>query len=141
MIEIVYFSNITGYTHKFIEKLNWEAAVHRIPVKGSADFEIVNPYIIICPSYGSDTTGHVPPQVKRFLNDPIYRENCVGVIGAGNINFGAEFARSGDMIAQKLNIPLLYKFELAGTTADVKSVREGLLNFEIEEKSKQTIRT
>jgi protein involved in ribonucleotide reduction len=67
--------------------------------------------------------------VRKFLAVPENREHCVGVIGSGNINFGEEYARSGDVLSHKLQVPLLYKFELAGTSEDVLKVREGLRTF------------
>lgn len=33
---------------------------------------------------------------------------------------------AGDVISAKLNIPHLYRFELAGTTKDLQQVAEGL---------------
>lgn len=130
MIELIYFSNVTNNTQRFIEKLDWENRVQRIPIRGAAELDITNPYVLICPSYGEASHGHVPPQVRKFLASPENREKCVGVIGSGNINFGEEYARSGDVIAHKLQIPLLYKFELAGTTEDHQKVREGLKTFQ-----------
>lgn len=127
MLEIIYFSNFTNNTHRFIEKLNWENKTHRIPVRGNLTETLTtNPYVLICPSYGEKQHGHVPPQVRKFLTNPDNRKNCVGVIGAGNINFGPEYARSGDVISFKLKIPLLYKFELAGTTEDYEKITIGL---------------
>ena len=131
MLDIVYFSNVSNNTHRFVEKLEWEGGLHRIPLHGGCDFGVFNSYVLICPSYGDDTHGHVPPQVRKFLNDPEYRSLCVGVIGAGNINFGDEFARAGEVLARKLQVPLLYKFELAGTTEDLDKVKTGLHKFGI----------
>lgn len=126
MLNIIYFSNVTGYTQRFIEKLQWEGETHRIPVRGASELNVTEPYVLVCPSYGTDSVGHVPPQVKKFLANEQNRNFCVGVIGSGNINFGSEFARSGEVIAHKLQVPLLYKFELAGTEQDIEKVREGL---------------
>lgn len=130
MLDIVYFSNISENTHRFIETLKWEGNVHRIPVKGEAEFENLKPYVIICPSYGTETNGHVPPQVRKFFTNKEYVNLCVGVIGSGNINFGPEFAAAGDVISKKLQVPLLYKFELAGTSEDINKIKEGLATYE-----------
>lgn len=37
---------------------------------------------------------------------------------------------AADAIAEKLKIPTLYRLELAGTTADIEKVKEGLVFFE-----------
>lgn len=79
-------------------------------------------YILIAPSYGTDKNGHVPPQVKKFLADETSRNHCAGVIGAGNLNFGDEYAASGDIIAAKLQVPLLHKIELSGRPEDTAIV-------------------
>jgi protein involved in ribonucleotide reduction len=129
MLDIIYFSNVSNNTTKFVQKLGWKGEVHRIPLKGTAELHLSNQYVLICPSYGEAGHGHVPPQVRKFLANETYRTLCVGVIGAGSLNFGEEYAIAGDMIAAKLNVPLLYKFDLAGNTEDVQKVTTGLLEF------------
>lgn len=127
---IVFFSNTTENTKRFIDKIEWPNWTYRIPVKG-ADYEPLpdEPYVLIVPSYGTPTNSHVPPQVKKWLNVGNHRQSCVGVIGAGNLNFGDEFGASGKMLSQKLNVPLLYIFELAGTSKDIEKVKQGLSDF------------
>lgn len=46
----------------------------------------------------------------------------LGVISSGNTNFGKAFCLAGDIIAAKLNVPHMYKFELLGTSEDVSRV-------------------
>ena len=124
MLHIAYFSNESENTHRFVQRLlNYADAagqpisVTRLNIKG--DQPIVNEdYILIVPSYGTERTGHTPPQVKKFLNDENTRNHCVGVIGAGNINFGEEYAAAGDVVSLKLRVPLLHKIELSGFPKD-----------------------
>lgn len=73
--------------------------------------------------------GYVPKQVVRFLNNSDNRELLRAVIVAGNTNFGAEFCYAGEVIANKCQVPYLYRFELMGTSEDVLRVREGLAEF------------
>jgi protein involved in ribonucleotide reduction len=129
MLDIVYFSNVSNNTKRFVEKLEWEGSVYQIPIKGTFDKALFHSYVLICPSYGDATHGHVPAQVRKFLSDEERRGLCAGVIGAGNINFGKEFALAGDVLAHKLRVRLLYKFELAGNDNDVTKVKNGLLRF------------
>lgn len=85
---------------------------------------------MICPTYGGGEAGKaVPVQVKRFLNDPANRQWIRGVIAAGNTNFGTAYAAAGPIIARKCHVPLMYRFELMGTSADVRAVRKGLIEF------------
>lgn len=128
MLHIAYFSNESENTHRFIQRLTTHAetlsqpiSTTRLNIKG--DQPIVNEdYILIVPSYGTERTGHTPPQVKKFLNDENTRMHCVGVIGAGNINFGDEYAAAGDVLSLKLQVPLLHKIELSGFPKDTDIV-------------------
>lgn len=133
-VRIVYFSNVSEYTRKFVDRLGLPAV--RIPVRKTEPMPVVSdPYVLIVPTYGGslEITGKngaaVPRQVVAFLNDAHNRSLCRGVIAGGNTNFGTDFGRSGDVISKKLEIPYLYRFELMGTHEDVISVREGLEEF------------
>ena len=133
-VRIVYFSNISEYTKRFVDKLGLPAV--RIPVRKTEPMPVVSdPYVLIVPTYGGslEITGKsgaaVPRQGVAFLNNAHNRSLCRGVIAGGNTNFGADFGRSGDVIAKKLGVPYLYRFELMGTHEDVIRVREGLEEF------------
>lgn len=133
-VRIVYFSNVSEYTKRFVERIGLPAL--RIPVRRTEPMPVVSdPYVLIVPTYGGSleitgkTGAAVPRQVVTFLNDPHNRSLCRGVIAGGNTNFGADFGRSGDVIARKLEVPYLYRFELMGTQEDVIRVREGLEEF------------
>lgn len=126
---IVYFSSVSGYTHKFVEKLDMPA--QRIPILQSAPQGdmIEQPYVLITPTYGASGKGFVPKQVVKFLNIKENRINLRGVIASGNTNFGTDFCMAGKIIAAKCNVPLLYKFELSGFEDDTLKVQEGLKLF------------
>lgn len=132
---IVYFSSTTRNTDRFVRKLDLASA--RIPLYRTDDpLTVTEPFVLICPTYGggASITGEnsrpVPRQVIRFLNDEGNRSLLRGVIAAGNLNFGEDFCRAGDVIAAKCHVPYLYRFELMGTPTDVERVREGLAEFE-----------
>ena len=128
MLDIIYFSNVSNNTHRFVQKLDHESGTLRIPVKGDFTEEILNPYVLITPTYNE---RGVPIQVMKFLNRAENRKNLVGVIAGGNINFGEDYAKAGTVISKKCQIPLLYTFELMGTKEDVNRVREGLKKYVI----------
>ena len=88
------------------------------------------PFILICPTY-ADGMGRkaVPKQVVRFLNVEENRALLCGVIGSGNRSFGDNFALAGRIIAKKCGVPLLYRFELAGTKEETARIRDGLARF------------
>lgn len=120
---LVYFSSVTENTSRFIEKLDVPAT--RIPLKtaDAAEFTVEEDFVLVTPTYGE---GRVPPQVVKFLNLEQNRVRCKGVISSGNRNFFEDFAKAGDLISAKLQVPLLYKFELAGTSEDITRTQEGL---------------
>ena len=60
------------------------------------------------------------------LNNPENRKRIKAVIAGGNTNFGAHFCKAGEIIARKLGVPMLYRFEITGTPEDVKEVKERL---------------
>ena len=129
MADLVYFSSISGNTRRFVDKLGRPA--HRIPLYAKDEPLVVHePYVLVVPTYGGGPeTRAVPKQVIRFLNDEHNRSLCRGVIAAGNTNFGEAYCIAGDIIARKLGVPYLYRFELFGTPDDVTAVQEGLEQF------------
>ncbi|RLP77554.1 class Ib ribonucleoside-diphosphate reductase assembly flavoprotein NrdI [Mycetocola tolaasinivorans] len=126
---LVYFSSISGNTHRFIEKLGMPAS--RIPLYArDPALQVTEPYVLVLPTYGGGILGGaVPKQVIRFLNDVENRSLIRGVIAAGNTNFGEAYCLAGSIIAQKLDVPMMYRFELFGTPDDVQVVHDGLEEF------------
>mgnify|MGYP001787948190 CR=1 FL=1 len=126
---VVYFSSATGNTRRFVEKLGLPAA--RIPLRPKDEpLRVREEYVLIVPTYGGgNIKGAVPKQVIKFLNDPHNRSLCRGVIASGNTNFGQAYCLAGDIIASKLGVPFLYRYELLGTPTDVARVKEGLEDF------------
>lgn len=126
-MKIVYFSSVSENTHRFVAKLGAAASDPvRIPIHASAETpSLSEPFVLITPTYGGGGRrgADVPKQVIRFLNKPENRALLRGIISSGNTNFGADFCRAGDIISQKCGVPVLYRFELLGTTEDVLAVR------------------
>lgn len=129
MAGLVFFSSASGNTARFVARLGLPAL--RIPIRpGDAMPAPKAPFVLICPTYADGQgRGAVPKQVIRFLNDPVRRGLLRGVIGAGNRNFGATYALSARVIAEKCSVPVLWRFELAGTDTDIQKVRSGLQQF------------
>lgn len=126
---IVYFSGASGFTHKFVEKLELPAVRIPLMAKEVPDFLVDEEFVLITPTYESKTQGFLPRQVAQFLNNPDNRAKMRAVIGTGNMNFGEDYAIAADKISEKVGIPVLYRLELAGTEEDVEIVKEGLKNF------------
>ena len=132
---LIYFSSASGYTRRFVEKLGIRAA--QLPLHTSQPTLLArSPYVLLLPTYGGTAAqpgaaarGAVPKQVIKFLNSEHNRSLIRGVIGAGNTNFGETYCLAADIIAVKCQVPVLYRFELMGTSEDVAKVNEGLEKF------------
>ena len=126
---VVYYSSGSEYTHKFVNKLDHPGL--RLPLLTKEPTPIVGePFVLITPTYGAGKNrGAVPKQVVKFLNVEENRNRLVGVIGAGNTNFGEAYCAAGDIIAAKCKVPYLYRYELMGTPEDTAAVRNGLVRF------------
>jgi len=126
---LVYFSSASENTHRFVGRLGYRSA--RIPLRRRDEpLTVGEGYVLFVPTYGGGSVrGAVPKQVIAFLNDPRNRSLCRGVIASGNTNFGEAYCLAGDIIASKLGVPFLYRYELLGTPTDVARVRQGLEDF------------
>ena len=110
---LVYFSSTSENTHRFVGKLGFPTA--RIPLRRTdPPLTVDEEYVLVVPTYGGGSVkGAVPKQV----------------IASGNTNFGQAYCLAGDIIASKLGVPFLYRYELLGTPTDVARVKEGLEDF------------
>ncbi|WP_136637630.1 class Ib ribonucleoside-diphosphate reductase assembly flavoprotein NrdI [Pseudooceanicola onchidii] len=126
---LAYFSSGSGNTARFVDRLGLPSV--RLPLRGDAEPpRMTAPFVLICPTYADGQgRGAVAKPVIRFLNVEANRRLLRGVIAAGNRNFGETFAMAGQVVARKCNVPVLYRFELAGTDTDIARVRDGLTKF------------
>jgi protein involved in ribonucleotide reduction len=125
VFDIVYFSSTSENTKRFVEKLGIKSS--RIPLftKEVEDFEVEKESILVLPTYGGgEDKRAVPKQVIKFLNNPANRAKIAGVVALGNTNFGETYCIAGDIVSEKLNVPLLYRVEILGTPDDVIEVKE-----------------
>lgn len=127
MFDVIYFSSVSENTKRFVDKLGVKTV--RIPLKTEEAAEFVHDKdsVLVVPTYGGGNEGGtVPKQVIKFLNNPLNRKHIKAVIAGGNTNFGEHFCRAGDIVASKLGVPVLYRFEITGTPEDVNEVKERL---------------
>lgn len=126
-ITLVYFSNVSENTKRFVEKVT-NAGI-RIPLRPSdaRDFRVAGEYILVVPTYGGGAEGPaIPKPVRVFLNNPANRDLLRGVIGTGNTNFGEHYCKAADMICDKTGVPLIARVEIMGTPEDVEKVKQRL---------------
>ena len=128
MARVVYFSNVTGNTHRFVQKL--ERPAIRIPLRPTEPPVFADePYVLFTPTYGGGAdTKAVPKQVIRFLNHEPNRRLLRGVIGGGNLNFGQTYCLAAHQIAERCEVPVLAEFEISGTSTDLNRIIEILEN-------------
>jgi len=126
-IDIVYFSNYSGNTKRFVEKI--DGTHFRIPIDTGRDNVPVydSDYILFVPTYGGgEERTAIPRQVRYFLNVKENRKLLRGVVGFGNTNFGEHFCKAADLICAKTGVPLIARVEIFGTQSDVEKVKERL---------------
>jgi protein involved in ribonucleotide reduction len=134
-MHLVYFSNYSGNTKRFVEKLKTDAT--RIPIK--EETPLMNESYVLCvPTYGAGSDNStVPKQVVAFLNIVENRKNLIGIIGFGNTNFGNHFCKAARIISQKTGKPILDKIEIFGIPEDVIRVQEILKTLDTDLQEKQ----
>ena len=129
-LDIVYFSNYSGNTKRFIEKLDHDQRnVYRIPINWDGDSPTIvsNSYVLFVPTYGGGSEkSAIPRQVRHFLNIPQNREFLKGIVGFGNTNFGEHYCKAAEMISGKTGVPIIARVEIFGTSEDVQRVQERL---------------
>lgn len=132
-IDIVYFSNYSGNTKRFVEKLDVKSSnIIRIPINWDNDHPIVVEceYILFVPTYGGGSEkSAIPRQVRHFLNIPKNRDSLQGIVGLGNTNFGEHYCKAAEMISTKTGKPIIARVEIFGTSEDVQKVEERLEKF------------
>ncbi len=128
-LDIVYFSNYSGNTKRFVEKLTDNA--RRIPIDYTADTSDVlvvdRPFVLVVPTYGGGSEkSAIPRQVRAFLNVPDNRSLLRGVIGTGNTNFGEHYCKAAELISAKTGVPIIARVEILGTQEDIELITERL---------------
>lgn len=125
MIDVVYFSSVSGQTAKFIGKLGL-SKTYRLPLRKNDDELLVTaPYVLITPTYGAGKPHRaVPPQVIRFLNNKSNRDLIRGVVAGGNRNYGSYFCYSAEVISSRCNVPILGRFEITGLPGEAEEIKK-----------------
>lgn len=107
---MVYYASLTGNVRRFVAKTGLAAEEIQPGLIASV------PFILVTYTVGF---GGVPAKVSKFIevNGHLLR----GVAVSGNRNWGDNYGKAGDIIAEQYSVPLLLKFELAGTESDVET--------------------
>jgi protein involved in ribonucleotide reduction len=81
------------------------------------NLEVQEKFVLITFTVGF---GKVSNKVMEFLNYKDNYKNMIGVSSSGNRNWGSGFCKAAEIISNKYNVPIISKFELAGTQNDVE---------------------
>ncbi|QYG88315.1 class Ib ribonucleoside-diphosphate reductase assembly flavoprotein NrdI [Bacillus atrophaeus] len=109
---IAYYSR-TGNVSRFVAKTGLTA------VELTSDLTIAEPFVCVTGTYGF---GQVARPVADFL--AINSVYLAGVAASGNRNWGGNYAKAADRIAAQYGVPVIGRFELAGTDEDVRQFIE-----------------
>lgn len=111
----VYYASMTGNVRRFIAK----SGVSAIDIKD--DYTPTEPFVLVTYTFGF---GDIPAEVDAWLthNYKLLR----GVAVSGNRNWGDNYGLAGDKISKRYGVPLILKFEQAGTSEDVRIFKERL---------------
>ncbi|WP_323703068.1 class Ib ribonucleoside-diphosphate reductase assembly flavoprotein NrdI [Mammaliicoccus sp. Dog046] len=127
-MKIIYYS-LTGNVRRFIQRAELSNTMALTEVNKTQ--EVQEPFILVTGTIGF---GQIPDTVQDFLdiNHPYLR----AVAGSGNRNWGQNFAKASEEIANKYQVPLLMKFELHGNQDIANEFREKVVT--LDEDDKQT---
>ncbi|PCK18331.1 class Ib ribonucleoside-diphosphate reductase assembly flavoprotein NrdI [Bacillus pumilus] len=109
---LITYDSLTGNVQRFVDKItnNKYCKVKKI----TEDMLITEPFIHITYTIGF---GEVPKLTQIFIHNN--KDMLRGICSSGNKNWGNNFGVAADKIANQYNVPILLKFELAGTDSDV----------------------
>ncbi|MFD3447522.1 class Ib ribonucleoside-diphosphate reductase assembly flavoprotein NrdI [Microbacteriaceae bacterium 4G12] len=110
---LIVYDSMTGNVKRFIHKLNMQA------VQIHENLEMREEFVLVTYTTGF---GNVPERVSQFLESNHSR--LKGVSASGNRNWGDLFGASADKISSRYQVPVVSKFELAGTSKDVEFFKE-----------------
>lgn len=113
---LIVYDSMTGNVKRFIQRLNMPA------VQIHDELLLDKEYVLVTYTTGF---GKVPERVAKFLERNYDR--LKGVAASGNRNWGDKFGASADRIAEAYKVPVLSKFEMAGTNKDIEFFKERVL--------------
>lgn len=111
---LIVYASKTGNVERFVQKLGFR----RLRL-ASGEEGVAEPCLLLTYTTGF---GQAPVEVLRFVEHN--RPHIRGVAVSGNRNWGSNFARAGDVLAERYGLIVVHRFELAGTARDIAIVKE-----------------
>lgn len=95
------------------------------------DFESISKtsgdILLITRSFGF---GQVPKETRAFLD--MFKDRVKAVAVSGNKNWGRNYGKAGETIAEELGIPLVLKFEGLGYETEVNLIKNFIVERNIQ---------
>jgi len=115
----IYYDSKTGNVERFVNRLKLERdwSIQKI----NDSFQPLHAGHLITYTTGF---GEVPLSTLRFLE--ANREMIKSVTSSGNKNWGPNYALAATKIAAQFKLPVLMRFELSGTMADIQQFIENI---------------
>ena len=113
----VYYDSKTGNVQRFIDKIKKERPEWEF-VKITYDMEISEKGHLVT---FTTNFGEIPDTTEKFLENENNRKYIKSVSSSGNMNWGTLFGKAADNIEEKYGIPVLMKFELSGTSKEIRN--------------------
>ena len=123
----VYYDSKTGNVQRFIDKIKKEKPEWNF-IKITDNMEILEKGHLVT---FTTNFGETPGTTEKFLENKNNRECIKSVCSSGNMNWGTLFGKAADNIEEKYGIPVLMKFELSGTSKEIRNYIEYLEGNEI----------
>lgn len=124
-MKIVY-ATLTNQVTTFLKKYKEVHEIETIEIDPSKEIGIIDDkFILLLPSYEEFPFYD---EVDDILLDNL--ENCMGIIGTGNINYDKLYMVTAKIVSKKYKLPLLYGFEFAGNDRDIKLVNQIISDLE-----------
>lgn len=118
-MKIAYMS-ITGNVKSFIRHLDVLSDDFVEIADNINPIDIDDKYLLIVPTYDEFMTESIIDFIE--INSP---ENCLGIIGSGNKNFGDDgYIFTAKNLSNEYGIPILHDFEYGGMDSDFKTVNK-----------------
>ncbi|WP_182006252.1 class Ib ribonucleoside-diphosphate reductase assembly flavoprotein NrdI [Priestia aryabhattai] len=129
---IIVYDSLTGNVKRFIDKV--KKTNKNLRVENIASIPVVDEdYILVTYTIGM---GKVSDSTQEFLNKNSNKLKAVVV--SGNIVWGSNFGKAGDIISKQYNVPLIMKIELSGTKQNVDQFIQEVAKFDNNSKMDST---
>jgi protein involved in ribonucleotide reduction len=112
---LVAYYSLSGNVDRFVRSLPFAS----VRITGAAPVEVDSDFVLVTPTY----TDRIPAPVERFMEQALRSgHRCLGIIGSGNKNFGADYCAAAHRAARDYGTSVLHELEVWGTSDDHQTV-------------------